>query len=478
MFGRNKRSVPSGEGSVLDVVERRVRVEKARAEIELIRSQLSARAHFMESLRVYAGIGGLVTGIAALVGIALSAYQWNESSEATQRVRIEERLDRALALLGNDNPAARLAGVVSLNSFLSGDNPDHASQVLLAFTNTLAIESSVTVRNAIVSTLERADMEKLNPGRGADALKSLVVVSRGLMDEGDLWHRRRDLPETALTQESPEARAASVASAIATLLRKGVRATDMRRIYLAGVDLRNLQLQHAVLDDSILAWSDFSNADLSDASLVDADLASTLFVNTRALRASFAVSATNYNNRAASNRHYIYVVEQMSRAFITPYPPETIAFAWVQGPDFNCADLREADFTGHPLLLVAPNELRKHIITSGFTFRKANLERTKLVGVRAFGVVRTNGERWGPFYAGGEGSHIRDTGLMSVAVTLLPNQPLAENHVNYSEALGMISAWGFRDSNWQSALMDDALKQALTINSTTHRDYTRPCHVE
>jgi hypothetical protein len=133
----------------------------------------------------------------------------------------------------------------------------------------------VTVRNAIVASLEALDVSIVDAAARDRALRSLVLVSRGLVQEGDLWRLRRDSPYFAPPHESVEARAVSVATAIMALLKKGVRISDMSRIYLAGADLRRLDLSGMTFDDAILAWSDLSDAKLVKASFKDADLEST-----------------------------------------------------------------------------------------------------------------------------------------------------------------------------------------------------------
>jgi hypothetical protein len=100
----------------LDDEEQRVRIQKLLAETQLVSEQLSPHHRRYEHIKVIAGVGGLVAGLAGVLGLFLSGYQWAQAEKSSRRLRIEERLDRALALTGSESPSSRLAAVVSLSS--------------------------------------------------------------------------------------------------------------------------------------------------------------------------------------------------------------------------------------------------------------------------------------------------------------------------------------------------------------------------
>src|SRR4051794_40774571 len=101
----------------LGQAEAEARIRKLQAETLVLQEQLSVRTRRQENWRLLAGIGGLATAIVALTGLFTSAYQWFRSAEAARQVRIEERLDHGLKLMGENSASARLAGVISVSAF-------------------------------------------------------------------------------------------------------------------------------------------------------------------------------------------------------------------------------------------------------------------------------------------------------------------------------------------------------------------------
>src|ERR1051326_3744551 len=246
--------------------ERRARIAKLHAETALLNLQLSPAERRRDRIKSIAGVSGVVTATAALLALLLSTYQWFRSDKLNRDVRVEERLERALKLLGDTAPAARLAGVATLASFLRDIDDAHAPQVLLALTNSLSIESSLTVRNAIVTTFTGVNPKVVKSSQLDETLVSLVQISRGLVQEGNLWRTRRDNLYFSPSPDTIEARAVSVAQALCALLRAGAKAQDLTRIYLAGMDLNHISLPGVKFDDSILAGCAFRHANLRQAS--------------------------------------------------------------------------------------------------------------------------------------------------------------------------------------------------------------------
>jgi uncharacterized protein YjbI with pentapeptide repeats len=130
----------------------------------------------------------------------------------------------------------------------------------------------------------------------------------------------------------------------------------MSRIYLADVDLSTLDLKGVSFADSILAWSNFSFAKLDGCSFANADLQGVSFVGASATRAKFTVMV----DRTVPTRHDVYVREQMNRETRT-WRAVSGSFV-VDGPNFTCADLSYADFTGHPVVPIYPNDPSPQIL--------------------------------------------------------------------------------------------------------------------
>jgi uncharacterized protein YjbI with pentapeptide repeats len=460
---------PSPAPLTLEQEEQRARIKKMDAETDLVIQQLSQRHQRYEWLKVIAGFGGLITAVAAVFGLLLSASQWLESAESTRRLRVEERLDRSLTLMGGESPATRLAAVVSLSSFLKEDK-EHAPQVLQALTNALAIEESLTVRNAIIAAIERLEPPDTSAAELSHALDSLVLVSRGLTQEGDLWTSRRSSVYVTPNHATVESRALSVATAIAGLLHKGARSADMSRIYLSAVDLSGLNLAGIKLDDSILAWTDFSHAELKNTSFKDADLEGVLFKNAHLTKADFSVSL----DILTAKRRFNYVRIQMDRSESLRHAASAESL-WISGPDFSCADLGGANFSGHPLLPIYSNDL-KAVVRAHISFRDADITGANFSQLRGFGIVPVGQQVVGqPFPTISSDSAWGSQDYYAVTELVLNSDaPLAPGP-NYSQSLNELTSI-FSGSNWRGATFDRSVREALNVLKVYHSARLSPCH--
>jgi uncharacterized protein YjbI with pentapeptide repeats len=320
-----------------------------------------------------------------MAGLLLSGYQWLQTARATNVVRVEERLDRALTGLASTSQSSRLAAVVSLNSFLRRGDTPHVEEVLLAFTNSLAIEESPAVRNAIVASLAMLP-PAVSKEQREQALASLVQVSRGLVQEGNLWETRASVPLLLGSSSSLEARAVSVAAAIAAMIRAGAPIQDLSRTYLAGADLHDVDLAGTTLSDAILAWANFSGAKLSHASFSDADLEHTVFISADLRLADFSQTTDG----TIGGYHHNYMNQQLIRQ-LSGFQGQLrngMFNIGVDGPDFTCANLEGANFTGHPLIALIPTG--HQLLVYHLSLRRANLTGTKFRSLKVFGIVNRN----------------------------------------------------------------------------------------
>jgi hypothetical protein len=124
--------------------------------------------------------------------------------------------------LGQGTPNERLAGVTGVSAFMGSSHPDQRSEAELALSNAIAIETSETVRLAIVSSFENLDPKMVSQPELERVASLLVQKSRGLVLEGNLWFNRSshyyslDVPHDS----SAEARAKDVADSIAACCAK------------------------------------------------------------------------------------------------------------------------------------------------------------------------------------------------------------------------------------------------------------------
>ena len=79
--------------------------EKRDLEAVQLRLQTSRSYQRFEAIKTMAVTGGIVTALLGLGILGFSAYQWNANVARERQVRIEERLDAALARLGLERTA-------------------------------------------------------------------------------------------------------------------------------------------------------------------------------------------------------------------------------------------------------------------------------------------------------------------------------------------------------------------------------------
>ena len=320
-----------------------LRSEKAALDIQALRQQLSPETRALEKVKVVAGASGLVVAVAGGIGLFTSTYQWLASTSLAQEVRQEERLDKALLTLAEKSPAQRLSAVASLQSFLGDIHSERRERVLLALANQIAIDDSITVRNAIVATFGNHRTTSRSPPELARVLDSLVQTSRGLVAEGDLWRRRRPNLYLQPKADSAEGRAQSVADAMAALLRRGVQRKDLSGTYLGSVDLAGIAIDGFSFDDAILAWSTFTDSSCRECTFRGADLSRTDFVSADLRLATFGDARQRGGKNVKPRLNYIAM--QIVRA---TGDEERGGARALETPRFDCADLRDASFAGFP----------------------------------------------------------------------------------------------------------------------------------
>jgi uncharacterized protein YjbI with pentapeptide repeats len=381
----------------------------------------------------------------ALVGLYLSSSHWLEDSLQTRISRDLDRMQRSFQQLGQQSPHERLAGVLGLSSFLSSQTQEHRSQVLVGLSNALAIEESESVRRAIVSSFQNIDTQVVSQSELDGTVLSLAQVSRGLMTEGDLWLKRSSNPFNPPRDGSPEARARAVADATVILLRKGAHPKNLSNTYLAACSFAGLDLSGVDFDDSIVAWSDFSRATLVAASFDGADLDSTNFEQADLRKAHL----TNTLLPGWQERQ-----DYVSRGFGRALVPGSMQ---IRGPDFNCADLREADFNGHTLFALFPNGLNPitalQILPASFV--SANIENTDFRFAKAYGVVRDQDPQYPPFL--GSYQHVEFGGMKAVVVKF-SERSNASGFDNFSDSL-QTTSMAFAGTKWQSARFTNPMLQ-------------------
>jgi uncharacterized protein YjbI with pentapeptide repeats len=440
------------QDSQLDRMEQAGRIAKSHFESKLLEKQLSGSGRLEAFGKFLTMIGGLATTVVALVGLYLSSEHWLFDSRQARASRDLDRMQRALSQVGEKSPNQRVAGVMALNTFLLAPERDQRDQALLALSNALAVEESPGVRRAIVSCFEGIDTKVVDRAQLNDTVSWLARVSRGLVAEGTLWLKRSSNLYFPPQDGGAEARAHSVADSIIAIIRKGGHPVDLSGTYLAGCDFTNVELDHTKFDDSILAWSDFTGATLHGASFNGADLDKTRFVEADLRNARL----TNKKGpRSRPTQDYV------SRAFGRAKDQIQI-----YGPDFSCADLRNADFSSHSLFAVVADDLPELAwLAFPSQFEASNLEGTRFDSVKVYG-VHLGANLTLPFpspRSGGEGFKELWTYTAEISAG-----PLDKNVSRFSSSLNQMSR-AFAGSNWQAASFPEPLLQYLRQDPPPNR---------
>ena len=311
-----------------------IEVQKLVAETALIRQQLSSEHRWTERIRAISGLAGIITAFAVLMGVIFSYCQFSTTMEIDRRTQTITQANRIIELVLDQSETKRLAGIASLPPFLRDNDTESGQRILEVLAHILSVEEKPAVYDAIVSTLSRLDSAVLSSNGLERILDALIVANQSLVSQYNLRAERRG--DARAEVHPPEARAARLAQAIVRFLRIGVARQDLREIYCVECDFTGLELPGANFNDSILSLSDFSNASLVGASFDGADIEGTSFVSADLRGAQFT-----YEDDPRRPGKLSYIKQLLFR--------DDREKIFIEGPNFNCADLREANFTGHPI---------------------------------------------------------------------------------------------------------------------------------
>jgi uncharacterized protein YjbI with pentapeptide repeats len=331
-----------------------LRRRKLRLETQLLIQQLRPRIWCLEVAKV---VVGAIT-IFSLIGTFLLGLK--QIDEARQS-RDDQRFDQAVARLSGSTATERLAGVAGLGLYLEPQQKAWHRATLRFLMNALALEQDPTVRGELLDSVSNLRPPSISQDDLNDALqtlrdrnRALYARQRGLYAD-KIIHGTAHLTdpgddETGVGQASDEdlAPLRATATAITALVRNGARSKDLSNIYCVRCDFTGktwemtnpnfptvadfahatdtLDLSGTDFEGAILKGSNFIGVDLHGASFDSADLLNVNFAGADLAGAKF----TDYG-------HHDYAAASME-ATGHAYPPSF--------PDFTCADLSGADFTG------------------------------------------------------------------------------------------------------------------------------------
>ncbi len=443
-----------------------VLIEKTRLETRLLAQQLTPSYRRRESFKTLISASSLIIAFVTVIGGFLSVGNWFLEQKKTRQARDEERLDRALTMLADESPGKRLAGVISLRSFTSENNDTLNTQVLLALSGRLALEDSAAVRDAILFSIEDLDAKVVSAAVLNRGLQSLAETSRSLSEKGDVWSTRAESISDFERDPKVGASLRATAQSIVALLRKGSRTSDLSGVYLGASDLTALDLSGINFDDAVLADSNFKDASLVGDSFDGADLDNAKFIRADLRNTKFTLSEER--GRFGQHRNY---VESLLRRWRSEHP-RIFILSW---PDFSCSDLRNADFSGHPLFVILADDYRvpgPTLAEVSPQFNGANLEGADLRNIRFVQITAEGNHREAFPSRVGFGNDFGN-GYVEMTFEIEPDSSTPD--VTGFSRISEIQQQ-FAGTNWQQAKFPAAVRQWLDRNPPWKDQNTmKPC---
>lgn len=365
---------------------RELEEEKLAAEIQSIRHQFSPATRAIEWTKAIAGLAGVITAIVALIGIYLSIEKTRIEEKRLLDSDRREQMNSSISLLADENPAKQLAGITELNSFYSSEDALGQIQILTLLASILAVEENKIVRDSIVASVNRRLAAGIDKQVMTGLLRHLVTESNALITQGKLSRSRKGDEFGHLETKSIEARAISISEIIQAAVRKGTDFKEFTGIYCFGCDFSGLDLDNVNFRNSILFHTDFSGSVLTNSNFEAADLEEALFVGADLRNANFS-----FTERPKSGKYRSSYAEKFS---------EKSSWSF-HGPNFNCADLRQAIFSGHPIFAITYPEDKYFM--SGGSFIGADIDGVTFTSTELFGKIADDDHNI-PFASSGGGS--------------------------------------------------------------------------
>ena len=362
--------------------EAELRKKKLELETKVLAQQLQPRYWKLELAKVIVGSLTIAGIVSTLVLGLLQLSRTRQSND-------DERFDKAVTRLASSDPTERLAGVVGLGLYLEPRQRQRHRATLRFLVNALAVEQDSVVRGELLDRLSQLTLNQVSQEDLNDALERLRDRNRGLYARGraaffdKLMQRTEELAgkghdETYIGHLPPEdlAPLRVTAAAIVAVVKNGARTKDLSSIYCAECDFSGKTWDMSKPDFAKV--SDFAHADsvldLSDTDFHGAILRRANFLGLRLERASFESADVMGANFAGAD-----LAEAKFTDFgRSQYPIQgilTSGHLWgAMFPDFTCADLSGADFSGSSLFGIyegSPNPMYAIL-------HNANLTNTKL----------------------------------------------------------------------------------------------------
>jgi len=308
--------------------------------------------------------GAVVSIIATLIGLIYSFDKTIEERQQTRRADERARFEQAITRLEKTLTLSKLVGLSVLNGYATSADSQVRRQTLFTLAGFAGTETDVQGQTAL------ADLVAGLPSRGSltgddwSYFQGLLVSqSRSLTDKADLVRKRQlsdDLQVSPLTPDEKTAHA--LGTLIAAIARRGVAPNyiDYADIYCADCDFTHVVFPKGVdFSSSVLDDTDFSGATLRDARFDNAELPLAQFVEADLSGASFRSTYSVYLRTAVPNGAPVPLGRTMYlRHLVSALSVD--ATVWIGMPNFSCANLTGAQFSGHALFPIPVTAGRKY----------------------------------------------------------------------------------------------------------------------
>lgn len=469
------------EGREINPMEARLQqaqLEYLEAQRDVLRNQISTAIARRETLRTVASMLSALSVVVGLFALAWTVWQGLSQLRLQQQERLDTQIQDAVRGLVDEKTNRRLSALTVLRIALH-KSQTRQQEILSSIAYAMATENDSVVRDSMNSLIASLSATEFDHEALAATLADLAQVSRSLVEGENLREMHGWLYQRTRT-DSAESRVQSVSDAIVALLRLGARRTDLHGIYCANCKLTGLDLSGVDLRYSILAFADLSKANMRNALLGGADLEHSKFRGADLAGAS--------------------IVDESPRGYAFDSYAERrlkLKLGSFGGPDFSCANLAGADFSGQALFfLVAKETGVDQINLLATNFNGANLSGAKLRELPLLVVAPENHDYF-PFSRGPYGSapggaarpgnptswreplryRILRFGGEKGRAASAPDGHVVDPRNQYASGLAQISQ-SFANSNWRDANLDSWLTEWLKANEPSNGKglpWARPC---
>ena len=301
------------------------KIDAESQKLQLEAQQISRQFTFWNQFRLWLGAGA---GVAAVATVFLSALSIFFSYFQAQVDQSAAELKAATELLGSEKQSQQIIGVFSMSQSFRKMDLDQQTAALNTLAQMLSVSEDDALLDAILVSFENPNL-KMEAKQSA--LELLIRRSQTIVIRDNLWGRSREEKDGKVMKPI-----IAISQGIVALLRQDARVNNLSRIYCVDCDFSGLDLTGTSFDNAVLQGAIFRNSILKNATFNDADLLQTQFNGAELQNAQFRQTNRVRNTDVLQETNYFW-------AHLLDDAQSII------GPNFECANLTDADFKGHTL---------------------------------------------------------------------------------------------------------------------------------